>query len=132
MIIFLHKKNCLTFLLLITFFFGIFENQSVYGEESLSMYSGSYALTDARTNRVLAGKKESTPMANASTTKILTCIVALEKCDLSEEVKISENAAKQPKVRLGVKAGEVYELKDMLYALMLESYNDYFHPHLLT
>ena len=94
------------------------------GEENLSMYSGSYALTDGRTNRVLAGKKETTPMANASTTKILTCIVTLERCELDEQVIISENAASQPKVHFGVKTGEVYSLEELLYGLMLESYND--------
>ena len=96
----------------------------MYGEENLSMYSGSYALTDARTNRVLVGKKETTPMANASTTKILTCIVALENCGLDEKVTVSKNAANQPKVRLGMKVGEVYSMEELIYALMLESYND--------
>lgn len=93
-------------------------------DESLSMYSGSYALTDGDTGRVLAGKQETSPMANASTTKILTCIVTLENCALEEVVTISSNAASQPKVRLGMSEGEQYPLKDMLYGLMLESYND--------
>ncbi len=93
-------------------------------EENLSMYSGSYALMDGATGRFLTGKEESTPMANASTTKILTCIVTLENCNLEEVVTISSNAAAQPKVRLGMSEGEQYSLKDMLYGLMLESYND--------
>lgn len=93
-------------------------------EENLSMYSGSYALLDGDSGRVLVGKEETIPMANASTTKILTCIVALENCEIDEVVSISKNAASQPKVHLGMKEGEQYSLKDMLYALMLESYND--------
>ncbi len=93
-------------------------------EETLSMYSGSYALMDGDTGRVLKGKEEESPMANASTTKILTCIVTLENCDLEEVVTISSNAASQPRVRMGMKEGEQYPLKEMLYGLMLESYND--------
>ena len=93
-------------------------------EEDLSMYSGSYALTDGDTNRVLRGKNEEESMANASTTKILTCIVALELGSLEDKVEISANASSQPKVRLGVKAGETYKLEELLYGLMLESYND--------
>ena len=124
MIIFLCKKRfwiiVLSFMLLVTSLGKV----EIYGEENLSMYSGSYALSDARTNRVLAGKKETTPMANASTTKILTCIVTLEKCGLEEQVTISKNAVNQPKVRLGMKEGEVYSLEELVYALMLESYND--------
>ena len=91
---------------------------------NLSMYSGSYALTDADTDRVLVGKSAENPMANASTTKILTCIVTLENCNLQEMATVSAKAASQPRVRLGVSEGEQYPLKDMLYALMLESYND--------
>lgn len=97
---------------------------TIRAEESLSMYSGSYALTDARNNRVLKGKEADSPMSNASTTKILTCIVTLENCGLEEVVTISEKAANQPRVRLGMREGEQYPLKDMLYGLMLESYND--------
>ena len=107
MIIFLCKKRCVLLVLSLVLLISTFGKVEIYGEENLSMYSGAYALTDARTNRVLAGKKETTPMANASTTKILTCIVTLEKCNLNEQVAISKNAANQPKVRLGMKAGEV-------------------------
>ena len=124
MIIFLLKKKILLFALCLTVFISGMGVVEVYGDESLSMYSRSFALTDARTNRVLRGKATTEPMANASTTKILTCIVALENANLSDEVQISKNAAAQPKVRLGVKAGEVYLLEDLLYGLMLESYND--------
>lgn len=114
------------FLCVIILFGSIFCNSAeVYlAEENLSMYSGSYALMDGKTGRVLTGKQENNPMANASTTKILTCIVTLENCNLDETVTISANAASQPKVRLGMSEGEQYLLKDMLYGLMLESYND--------
>ena len=98
--------------------------ETVSAQEYLNMYSGSYALMDGDTNRVLVGKEETNPMANASTTKILTCIVTLENCDLEEVVTISANAAGQPKVRYGVQEGEQYSLKELVYGLMLESYND--------
>ena len=124
MVIFLRKNRILCVILCAIILLGMLENQKVYGEESLSMYSGSYALTDAGNHRVLVGKKETTPMANASTTKILTCIYILEVANMEDTVTISENAASQPKVRLGMKEGEEYPLKDLLYGLMLESYND--------
>lgn len=98
--------------------------EQYHGEQNLSMYSGSYALMDGDTGRVLKGKEASNPMANASTTKILTCIVTLERCSLDETVTVSSKAASQPRVRMGMKEGEQYPLKDMLYGLMLESYND--------
>ena len=69
-------------------------------------------------------KKRAPGDANASTTKILTCIIALENCDLDSEVTVSTLAASQPKVHLGMREGQKFYLKDLLYGLMLESYND--------
>ncbi len=123
MVIFLWKRG-LAIVLAVMLLLDMMSPAEVAADTNLSMYSGSYALTDARNHRVLTGKKEESPMANASTTKILTCIVTLEHADLSQEVTVSKKAASQPKVRLGMKAGETYMLKDLLYALMLESYND--------
>lgn len=60
----------------------------------------------------------------ASTTKIMTCILTLENMTEAQKAKVSDNAARQPKVRLGVKSGEEYYIKDILYSLMLESHND--------
>lgn len=88
------------------------------------LYSKSCALMDGDSGRVLYGKEETIPLANASTTKIMTCILALELGDLESIVTASQNASAQPKVHLGMQEGEEFYLKDLLYALMLESYND--------
>ena len=60
----------------------------------------------------------------ASTTKIMTCILALEKGNLSDKVTVSDNAAAQPRVHLGMQSGQAFKLEDLLYSLMLESHND--------
>ena len=89
-----------------------------------SLYARSAVLMDADSGRILYEKNGHQAMANASTTKILTCILALENCDLDSEVTVSSLAASQPKVHLGMQAGQKFYLKDLLYGLMLESYND--------
>lgn len=88
------------------------------------LYAKSAVLMDADSGRILYEKDGHTAMANASTTKILTCILALENCNLDSEVEVSSLAASQPKVHLGMRAGQKFYLKDLLYGLMLESYND--------
>lgn len=93
-------------------------------DEPAQLYSKSCALMDGESGRVLFGKEEMEPRANASTTKILTCIVALENGELEGNVKVSSNAAGQPKVHLGMRKDEEFCLKDLLYGLMLESFND--------
>ena len=79
---------------------------------------------DADSGRVLFAKNAENPMAMASTTKIMTCILTLENCSLDEMVDISAYASTMPKVKLYVKQGEQYVLRDLLYSLMLESHND--------
>ncbi len=95
-----------------------------YELEQKQLYAKSAALMDGDSGRVLYGKEENTLLANASTTKILTCIVALENSNLEDTVTVSKNAQNQPKVRMGIKENEIYTMQDLLYALMLESYND--------
>lgn len=97
----------------------------VYGEEEeLTLYSQSAVLMDADSGRVLYGKNEDIKRPMASTTKIMTCIIALENGNLKDVITASSNAAAQPKVHLGMVRGEQFYLKDLLYALMLESFND--------
>lgn len=90
----------------------------------LTLNAQSAVLMDASTGRVLYGKEEEIIRPMASTTKIVTCILALERCDVEEEVVVSSYAASQPKVHLGAAAGRRFRLKDILHSLMLESHND--------
>lgn len=88
------------------------------------LYAKAAVLMDGASGRVLYEKNGYEAMANASTTKILTCILALENCEAESQANVSAYAASQPKVRLGIREGQTFYLKDMLYGLMLESFND--------
>lgn len=96
----------------------------VQTKDELNLYAQSAVLMDASTGRILYGKNEDLARPMASTTKIMTCIIALEYGNLGDTVTASQNAASQPKVHLGVYKGETFLLKDLLYSLMLESHND--------
>lgn len=93
-------------------------------EEPSELHALSAVLMDGDSGRVLYEKDGKTPLANASTTKVLTCIVALESSPGDDYVQVSRNAASQPEVRLGLQKGEQYYLEDLLYSLMLKSHND--------
>lgn len=60
----------------------------------------------------------------ASTTKIMTCILALENADLTDEVKISSNAGGLRGSTLGITTGETIVMKDLLTGMMVASGND--------
>lgn len=81
-------------------------------------------LMNADTGKIIYAKNENVAHANASTTKIMTCILALENCKLNEKVKFSSYAASIEASKLYANAGEVFYLKDLLYSLMLPSHND--------
>ncbi len=100
---------------------GVQEKEA--GEE-LQLYAQAAVLMDADSGRVLYGKNEEAKLPMASTTKIMTCILALEYGSPEEIVEVSSYAASMPKVKLYVKSGEKYYLRDLLYSLMLESHND--------
>lgn len=92
--------------------------------EDLQLYAQAAVLMDADSGRVLYGKNEKDVLPMASTTKIMTCILALEYGNPDEIVEVSAYATSMPKVKLYVKQGERYRMGDLLYSLMLESHND--------
>ena len=103
------------------------EARAVETEDEITasrLYARSAVLMDADSGRILFAKNGQEQRAMASTTKIMTCILALENGDLCDEVAVSTEAASQPAVRLGMREGQRFYLKDLLYSLMLESHND--------
>ena len=99
----------------------------VYGQSEIKdndLYALSACLMDADSGRVLYEKNGYDERAMASTTKIMTLIVALENVEDDLIVKVSEEAASQPKVKLGMNSDEEFYIGDLYYSLMLESHND--------
>lgn len=100
------------------------QNNGAKAEEDIQLYAQAAVLMDADSGRVLYGKNQKDIMPMASTTKIMTCILALEYGNPDDIVEVSAYAASMPKVKLNAKQGEHYRLGDLLYSLMLESHND--------
>ena len=120
----MHKQIISLILTMAILLFSNIEVLAADPPKESELYAKSAVLMDADSGRILYEKNGYEALANASTTKILTCIVALENCDLDSQVTVSSYAASQPKVHLGMREGQTFILKDLLYGLMLESYND--------
>lgn len=86
--------------------------------------SSNIIVIDRKTLSVLYEKNGYHKVAMASTTKIMTCIIALEKCTLKDIVKISNQAASIHGSTLGLKTNMEISVNDLLYGLMLRSGND--------
>lgn len=123
-------KKFLAFSLTIFLFFQLFltgsptEVLAAPTDEVLTLYAQSAVLIDADTGRILYAKNAEEQRPMASTTKIMTLILALENANPDDIVMISDYAASMPDVQLHLRAGEHYRLGDLLYSMMLESHND--------
>ncbi len=115
--------KCLKILRLLFFLSTNITNVYTYANEPSVLAQGAILL-DQETGRILWGKNEEEPLAMASTAKIITAILVLEKCGLDDVVYVSRNAVNQPKVNMNMQEGEMWTVGDLLHALMLGSYND--------
>lgn len=79
---------------------------------------------DSKTKQVLFEQNADEIVPMASTTKILTALVAITHGDLDREVTISKNAASIRGSKVGYVAGEKIRLRELLYGLMYKSGND--------
>lgn len=123
------KRTCLnhifSILVALVIFLCPMANLISYGEqEDPHLYANAAVLLDGDTNRILYEKNAHTLMPNASTTKIMTCILAIENGDPDMVCTVSGYAASMPETKAGFREGEQFYLKDLLYSLMLESHND--------
>ncbi len=91
----------------------------------VSAYSAeSMIAMDVASGRVLYEQNASKEKLIASTTKIMTTIVALEQMDIDTEITVDERVLKAYGSAIYIEVGEVLTLKDLLYGLMLRSGND--------
>jgi serine-type D-Ala-D-Ala carboxypeptidase (penicillin-binding protein 5/6) len=81
-------------------------------------------LIDADSGRVIYSRNADAQRQIASTTKIMTCLIALESLPLDKVVTASKLAESTNESQLGVKAGQKFTVQQMLYALMVHSAND--------
>lgn len=109
---------CICLMLPLNSIFAVIKN------EELKLTSTAAILMEQDTKRVLYGKNHRNKVKIASTTKILTAIVAIENNGLDETVTISKKAAGTGGSTVGLKAGSEVSLKSLMYGMLLKSGND--------
>lgn len=83
-----------------------------------------YAIYDRASGMCIYGKDENKATAIASTTKIMSIIIVIENCNLSDTVTITAKSAGIGGSRLGLHTDDKITVMDLLYGLMLRSGND--------
>lgn len=98
-----------------------------YAENPPELTAGSYILVEMETGQVLAEKNPDARWSPASTTKMMTALIALENADLNDEMTASDNAINSvgyDYVTAGIKVGETLKFKDLLDLMMITSANE--------
>lgn len=97
---------------------------SAVTETKPNINSRAAIVIDRNSSTILFGKNEKEKRKMASTTKIMTCLLAIENCNLKDTVVISKKSAATGGSRLGLKTNDKITVHDLLYGLMLCSGND--------
>ena len=120
-----HKKLCLIFMSIIIILFNILPVS--FADTTPSVYSPSCILMDAKSGKILFSKKAEEKMYPASTTKVMTAILALEHCQLTDIATVSHNAIFSIPYGYSIadlKEGEQLTIEQLLYVLLIPSAND--------
>lgn len=102
---------------------SVLETSSKISDEP-TVHSKNIIVIDRKTLLPLYEKNAYTKVPMASTTKILTCIIALENSKKTDIVTVSKKAANVSGSTLGLKTNMKISMNDLLYGLMLRSGND--------
>ena len=97
---------------------------SCFSLKSNAYSAVSYCLYDPILKKVLASSNMNNKMAMASTTKIMTALIACEICDLDKELEVTDEMIAVEGSSIGVQVGDIISYRCLLYGLMLESGND--------
>lgn len=84
----------------------------------------SAVVYEPESGRVLMEKDAHTPRAMASTTKLMTALLAMELCAPDEEITVPKEAVLVEGSSLGLRAGDKITMSDLVTGLLLESGND--------
>jgi D-alanyl-D-alanine carboxypeptidase (penicillin-binding protein 5/6) len=84
----------------------------------------AWILVDADTGMVIDGRDTRTPHLPASTIKLFTALVAIQRLPADEPIPISARAAAMPARRIAAGEGQVWDLEDLLHSMLTVSAND--------
>ena len=97
---------------------------SVGAESAPTLSAASAILIDADSGKILFEKDADAIRPMASTTKIMTALVALSLADPEQEIRVTAGAVGIEGSSAYLKEGELFTLEELLYALLLQSAND--------
>ena len=117
------KERIIISLIIFSIFLGLF-SLIIIATDNLNLSAKSAHLYECNSMKTVFSKNSDIRLPMASTTKIMTALVALENGDLSKTVKIPNESVGIEGSSIYLKPNEELTLEDLIYALMLRSAND--------
>ncbi len=114
----IYMKKLIVILIVLSLCFNF-----LYAVDNVSTAQSSVVM-DVNTGRVLYCENPYQKLAMASTTKIITVLLAIENADLNDVVTVSKKASYQTGSSVYLREGDKIILEDLLYCVMLRSGND--------
>jgi len=99
---------------------------AAWGQEPapVLLTADAVVLMNSNSGDILFARQPHEHLPPASTTKVLTALVALEKLNLDAKIPVSAKAANVAPSRVGLQPGDRLQAQDLLYGLLLKSGND--------
>lgn len=117
------KLLILSLILLLAMIFSMF-SLYIYGSENTSVSARSAILYEPISGDVVFAKNENEKLPMASTTKIMTALIAIERLPLDTVVSIPSDAVGIEGSSVYLKCGDELTVKDLVYSVLLQSAND--------
>ena len=117
----LLKKWFVSALVLVVFWCAV---PTVSAREQPALSAASAILYEPTSGRVLYEKNADEQRAMASTTKLMTALIAADWCDPEQEIIVPDEATRVEGSSLGLRAGDYLTMRDLLTGLLLASGND--------
>ena len=94
---------------------------------SMGVSAHAYVVMDANSGEIIMSQDADKKIYPASTTKLLTAVVAIENCNLDREIEVTQAALNKVDVEssiVGLRAGSTYTMEQLLYMLLIVSAGD--------
>ncbi|MGY0372426.1 serine hydrolase [Clostridium sp. JNZ J1-5] len=117
-------RKIVNFIIIFVVTFSLFSYKTEAKSSLSAISADGIVLMDATTGEILYSKNMDTQYPPASTTKIMTALLTLENCKLDDVITVGKNPPNADGSKIYLFQGESIKVKDLLYALMLQSAND--------
>lgn len=118
------QRQLILFIFSVFFLLGHCQELWAKGKKSYQISCKSVILSDATDLKRLYGKNIHKKVLPASTVKVMTALVALEKLSLNQYLTVRASATRVQPSKIDVKPGERYKVKDLIDAILIQSAND--------